>query len=162
MPNRFTGVKVAYNTLTLYFNPVTGNPVAGFDHFSFVPQVLNSSTPNSDYPLLVFAVDTSGRILNNNDAINSTPDTGPGHTRPATPHVQFSIINLYYEQLRVLYPIGSAIQSELRVYPHNFVGSTQFMAYTAETDNTKLVGNLEELIAGSLNPSPPRNAIRSF
>lgn len=158
MPNLFIGVKITFGTVKTYFDTATGNPVGDFDHFSFVPVIPAITASNNNYSLLVFAIDKNGIVLNSNEAIPSTDDTSSGHTHPANKHVNFSIINLYYEQLKVLYPTTATAQSELRVYPHNFSGVTEFMTYKAETEDKKR----ERLISGDLNPSPPKNSSRIF
>ena len=158
MPAKFIGVKVDYSTVTRYFDTASGKPIGDFDHFAFVPQI-PASGANQNIGFNVFAVDVYGKVLNANRPLPSTDDSGPGHTFPAAnPRLQLSILNLYYEQLAVLYPIGSTLLSELRVYPKQYLGASNYVGYKAETDNVKR----QKLISEDFNPSPPKNATRIF
>lgn len=157
MANKFIGIKLSYGTITTYFNPSTGTPVGNFDHFSFVPVIPALSSSSKIIALQAFAISIDGTVLNGNLPLSSTDDDGPGHTRPANPQVNFSILNVYHEQLKVLYPAGSTLNSELTLYPHNNIGSTNFMSYKITTDN-----NFSKLIEKEMNPSPPKNVQRTF
>jgi hypothetical protein len=142
--NQFYGAGMSFGTVSKYF---PNDP--DFYCFIFQPMMGDTTKENNDFTLIAYAVKQGGEVLNGGNPIDLTPLNKPREPKEVkAKKVYFANLKLCLNDLKDLYPPGS--NSNLDLYPSEFLKDTGYLVYTAETYSSQ-----NTLITKKVNPSPP-------